>query len=154
MNEINNILTTSVTRFMMFVTTSRFRSKMNEKNRVFFQEEFQRLQSRGCEGLKIFAEYFIPIFNFLHAALLDLDNSTSFFGVFDGHGGRAVSKFCAKFLHQEVLKHEAYSVGDIGIAAQKSFLRMDEMMCGQCGWRELSILGMEDDSSSEEGPPL
>ncbi|KAI3820605.1 hypothetical protein L1987_08153 [Smallanthus sonchifolius] len=73
-----------------------------------------------------------------HAALLDLDNSTSFFGVFDGHG---------------VLKHEAYSVGDIGIAAQKSFLRMDEMMCGQCEWRELSILGMEDDSSSEEGLP-
>ncbi|KAL8243514.1 hypothetical protein R6Q59_009772 [Mikania micrantha] len=111
-----------------------------------------------------------------HAALLDLDNSTSFFGVYDGHGGQAVSKFCAKFLHQQVLKHEAYSVGDIGTAVQKSFLRMDEMMCGQRGWRELAILGnkmdqfsgmiegliwsprsgsaeaMEDNWSSEEGP--
>ncbi|KAI3686306.1 hypothetical protein L1987_79980 [Smallanthus sonchifolius] len=111
-----------------------------------------------------------------HAALLDLDNSTSFFGVYDGHGGQAVSKFCAKFLHQQVLKHESYSVGDIGTAAQKSFLRMDEMMCGQRGWRELAILGnkmdqfsgmiegliwsprsgslkaVEDNWSSEEGP--
>ncbi|CAI9277806.1 unnamed protein product [Lactuca saligna] len=34
----------------------------------------------------------------VHAALLDLDNSTSFFGVYDGHGGQAVSKFCANGL--------------------------------------------------------
>nr|GEV82812.1 probable protein phosphatase 2C 60 [Tanacetum cinerariifolium] len=83
-----------------------------------------------------------------HAALLDLDNSTSFFGVYDGHGGQAVSKFCAKFLHQQVIKHEAYSAGDIGTAAQKSFLRMDEMMCGQRGWRELAILGNKMDQFS------
>ncbi|CAI9304187.1 unnamed protein product [Lactuca saligna] len=57
-----------------------------------------------------------------HAALLDLDNSTSFFGVYDGHGGQAVSKFCAKYLHQQLLKQEAYAAGDIGTAAHKSFL--------------------------------
>ncbi|CAI9283670.1 unnamed protein product [Lactuca saligna] len=83
-----------------------------------------------------------------HAALLDLDNSTSFFGVYDGHGGQAVSKFCAKYLHQQVLKQEAYAAGDIGTAAQKSFLRMDEMMCGQRGWRELAILGNKMDQFS------
>ncbi|XP_028109830.1 probable protein phosphatase 2C 60 isoform X2 [Camellia sinensis] len=76
-----------------------------------------------------------------HAAHLDLDTSTSFFGVYDGHGGKVVSKFCAKYLHQQVLKHEAYLAGDLGTSLQKSFLRMDEMMCGQRGWRELAILG-------------
>ncbi|KAI7724978.1 hypothetical protein M8C21_011199 [Ambrosia artemisiifolia] len=75
-----------------------------------------------------------------HAAILELDKSTSFFGVYDGHGGQEVSKFCAKFLHQQVLKQEAYSDGDIGTAVQKSFLRMDEMMCGQRGWSELAML--------------
>ncbi|KAJ9167644.1 hypothetical protein P3X46_019261 [Hevea brasiliensis] len=76
-----------------------------------------------------------------HAALPDLDASTSFFGVYDGHGGKVVAKFCAKFLHQQVLRSEAYSAGDIGTSVQKAFFRMDEMMRGQRGWRELAVLG-------------
>ncbi|KAL8260914.1 hypothetical protein R6Q59_024963 [Mikania micrantha] len=83
-----------------------------------------------------------------HAAYPNLDCLTSFFGVYDGHGGQAVSKFCAKYLHQQVIKHEAYSSGDIGTALQKSFLRLDEMMCGQRGWRELTILGDKKDQFS------
>uniref|UniRef100_A0A5B6Z0A5 protein-serine/threonine phosphatase n=1 Tax=Davidia involucrata TaxID=16924 RepID=A0A5B6Z0A5_DAVIN len=76
-----------------------------------------------------------------HAAYPDLDSSTSFFGVYDGHGGKVVAKFCAKYLHQQVLKHEAYSAGDLGTSVQKAFFRMDEMMRGQRGWRELAVLG-------------
>ncbi|XP_062223902.1 probable protein phosphatase 2C 11 isoform X2 [Phragmites australis] len=76
-----------------------------------------------------------------HSALLDLDSETAFFGVFDGHGGRVVAKFCAKYLHSQVLKSEAYSTGDLGTAVHRSFFRMDEMMRGQRGWRELSALG-------------
>ncbi|KAJ7962741.1 Protein phosphatase 2C family protein [Quillaja saponaria] len=76
-----------------------------------------------------------------HAAYPDLDDSTSFFGVYDGHGGKAVSKFCAKYLHQQVFKHDAYVAGDLSTSVQKAFLRMDEMMRGQRGWRELAILG-------------
>ncbi|KAG6409682.1 hypothetical protein SASPL_127724 [Salvia splendens] len=76
-----------------------------------------------------------------HAALTDLDDSTSFFGVYDGHGGKVVAKFCAKYLHQQVLKQEAYSSCDIGTSVQKSFFRMDEMMRGQRGWRELAVMG-------------
>ncbi|KAJ4822148.1 hypothetical protein Tsubulata_017305 [Turnera subulata] len=78
-----------------------------------------------------------------HAAYPDLDSSTStsFFGVYDGHGGKAVAKFCAKYLHQQVLREEAYVSGDLCTSAQRAFLRMDEMMRGQRGWRELSALG-------------
>ncbi|KAI9084534.1 hypothetical protein K1719_033522 [Acacia pycnantha] len=76
-----------------------------------------------------------------HAAHPDLDVSTSFFAVYDGHGGNAVAKFCAKHLHQQLLKHEAYLAGDLGTSLQSSFLRMDEMMRGQRGWRELAVLG-------------
>ncbi|XP_050892644.1 probable protein phosphatase 2C 60 [Lathyrus oleraceus] len=76
-----------------------------------------------------------------HAAHLDVDSSTSFFGVYDGHGGKAVAKFCAKHLHQQVLKSEEYIAGDVGTSLQKAFFRMDEMMRGQRGWRELAVLG-------------
>ncbi|KAI7999140.1 putative protein phosphatase 2C 60 [Camellia lanceoleosa] len=67
-----------------------------------------------------------------HTAYLDLDTSTSFFGVYDGHGGKVVAKFCAKFLHQQVLKHEAYLAGDVGTSVQKAFFR---------GGRKLPALG-------------
>ncbi|XP_071723946.1 probable protein phosphatase 2C 60 [Rutidosis leptorrhynchoides] len=76
-----------------------------------------------------------------HAAYPDLDPSTSFFGVYDGHGGKVVAKFCAKYLHQQVLKSDTYRAGDIGSSMQKAFFRMDEMMRGQRGWRELAVLG-------------
>ncbi|KAM5578534.1 hypothetical protein ABKV19_008709 [Rosa sericea] len=83
-----------------------------------------------------------------HAAFPDLDNSTSFFGVYDGHGGKAVANFCAKYLHLQVLNQEAYLAGDLGTSLQKAFLRMDEMMRGQRGWRELAVLGDKIDKVS------
>ncbi|KAH9614691.1 hypothetical protein KSS87_022839 [Heliosperma pusillum] len=60
-----------------------------------------------------------------HAAFPDLDASTSFFGVYDGHGGKVVSKFCAKFLHQQVLKSEAYSAEELATALEKAFFRYE-----------------------------
>ncbi|GJX79189.1 probable protein phosphatase 2C 60 [Tanacetum coccineum] len=74
----------------------------------------------------------------------DLDASTSFFGVYDimmvMEACKAVSKFCAKFLHQ-VLEQEENSTGHIETSVQKSFIRIDEMMLEQRGWKELSALG-------------
>lgn len=37
--------------------------------------------------------------------------------------GKAVSKFCAKHLHLQVLKNEAYSSGDLATSVLKSFFR-------------------------------
>ncbi|KAG5016406.1 hypothetical protein JHK85_022542 [Glycine max] len=73
-------------------------------------------------------------------------NGNAFPVYFTSFYGKAVSKFCAKYLHLQVLKSEAYLAGDLGTSLQKSFLRgfidlMDEMMRGQRGWRELAILG-------------
>ncbi|GLJ15749.1 hypothetical protein SUGI_0259200 [Cryptomeria japonica] len=76
-----------------------------------------------------------------HAAIPDLDSCTSFFGVYDGHGGKVVAKFCAKYLHTQVVKNEVYAKGELCESLQRAFFRMDEMMRGQRGWRELAILG-------------
>ncbi|XP_028081614.1 probable protein phosphatase 2C 60 isoform X3 [Camellia sinensis] len=68
-----------------------------------------------------------------HAAHLDLDTSTSFFGVYDGHGAGA---------HYNQSKHTRG--GREGIIHL-----MDEMMCGQRGWRELAILGDKIEQTSD-----
>lgn len=43
---------------------------------------------------------------------------------FHTFAGKAVAKFCAKYLHQQVLKNVACSAGDLGTSAQKAFLRL------------------------------
>lgn len=37
--------------------------------------------------------------------------------------GKVVAKFCAKYLHTQVLKNEASSTGDLGTSVQRAFLR-------------------------------
>ncbi|CAH9104679.1 unnamed protein product [Cuscuta europaea] len=78
-----------------------------------------------------------------HASYPNLDSSTSFFAVYDGHGGDEVAKFCAKYLHEQFLNHEAYSAGDLSTSIQKSFLRMDGMMCSLGSRKELIGLTRE-----------
>lgn len=99
---------------------------------------------------------YLPIYTSIHhSAMLDLGSETTFFDVFDGHGGnhnicllcslnqtayeeyhyakylqnlsltfhnlipllylgRVAVKFCTKYPHNQVLKNEAYSIGDLG----------------------------------------
>ncbi|AQL05854.1 putative protein phosphatase 2C 21 [Zea mays] len=52
-----------------------------------------------------------------------------------------MSLVLAKYLHREVLKGEAYAAGDLGVVVHIAYFRMDEMMRGQRGWRELQALG-------------
>ncbi|KAI5430318.1 hypothetical protein KIW84_034772 [Lathyrus oleraceus] len=58
--------------------------------------------------------------------------------------GKAVSKFCAKFLHQQVLRHEAYLAGDIATSLQKFFLRP-----GPSSFTDLILRTNENIASSE-----
>ena len=38
--------------------------------------------------------------------------------------GKAVAKFCAKFLHKELLTDEAYLAGDLSTSLRRVFLRL------------------------------
>ena len=57
-----------------------------------------------------------------------IEENTLLFGVFDGHGGGEVSKFCAKHIHTEITKIPAYNDGDYGESLVAVFHRMDEIM--------------------------
>uniref|UniRef100_I1P1V7 protein-serine/threonine phosphatase n=1 Tax=Oryza glaberrima TaxID=4538 RepID=I1P1V7_ORYGL len=75
-----------------------------------------------------------------HAAILSLDDttSTSFFGVYDGHGGAEVASYCAKQFHIELCNHEDYH-NDLTNALNNVFFSMDENLQQSDAWRELVI---------------
>lgn len=50
------------------------------------------------------------------------------FGVFDGHGGKEVAKFCQLYFQQELVKMPEFFERDFATALRKTFHRMDEML--------------------------
>ncbi|KAM0919226.1 hypothetical protein ACQ4PT_008347 [Festuca glaucescens] len=73
------------------------------------------------------------------AAVLDLDltGSTSFFGVYDGHGGANVALYCANRFHTELLHDEDYQ-NNLDDAVGHVFFRMDEQLREDDEWRALA----------------
>ncbi|PAN07401.1 hypothetical protein PAHAL_1G332800 [Panicum hallii] len=70
------------------------------------------------------------------AAVPDLDDLTSFFGVYDGHEGTEVALLCATQLHTELRNHPDYKE-DLVNAMRKAFFRMDELLEQSEEWKEL-----------------
>mmetsp|Transcript_17737 Transcript_17737/g.53424 ORF Transcript_17737/g.53424 Transcript_17737/m.53424 type:complete len:437 (-) Transcript_17737:987-2297(-) len=50
------------------------------------------------------------------------------FGVFDGHGGGEVAKFCSAHLAEELCQLESFQQGNVGEGLIQAFHRMDEML--------------------------
>lgn len=53
-----------------------------------------------------------------HTHILSLpdDPGTSFFAVYDGHGGANISKYASKHLHKFITKRPEYQAGDVATA--------------------------------------
>ena len=47
-----------------------------------------------------------------HNTLLDFDTATTFFAVYDGHGGHEVAEYTALHFPQHILNNEAYKQGN------------------------------------------
>lgn len=73
-----------------------------------------------------------------HSCELDIGGGASFFGVFDGHGGFEVARYCARHLHQELCGLPEYKAGDYENALKKAFIAMDTMMATDQGIKELT----------------
>lgn len=56
-----------------------------------------------------------------HTHILSLpdDPGTSFFAVYDGHGGANIGKYASKHLHKFITKRAEYQAGDIAGAMKK-----------------------------------
>ncbi|KAL1494323.1 hypothetical protein ABEB36_009938 [Hypothenemus hampei] len=60
-----------------------------------------------------------------HNSILDYDENTSFFAVYDGHGGHEVAEYCSQNLPKFIKNTEAYKRGDIEQALIDGFLGFD-----------------------------
>uniref|UniRef100_A0ACD5YMC8 Uncharacterized protein n=1 Tax=Avena sativa TaxID=4498 RepID=A0ACD5YMC8_AVESA len=71
-----------------------------------------------------------------HTAILELDgsDSTSFFGVFDGHGGHKVALYCSKQFHIELVNHPDYE-NDPRTAMKHVYFRIDETLRRSEKWK-------------------
>jgi hypothetical protein len=86
-----------------------------------------------------------------HVAVMNLDGQPdrALFGVFDGHGGVEVARFCAQHLPELLLSAEAYKREDISAALVSAYLKIDEMLRDPTYAEELEELKT---TSNEQSP--
>jgi hypothetical protein len=65
-----------------------------------------------------------------HVATLDFDGheEIAFFGVYDGHGGAQVARFCAMHMPDELLRRPEYKKGEVAEALKATYLAIDDLL--------------------------
>eukprot|EP00292_Cryptomonas_paramecium_P021707 CAMPEP_0113664138 /NCGR_PEP_ID=MMETSP0038_2-20120614/1554_1 /TAXON_ID=2898 /ORGANISM="Cryptomonas paramecium" /LENGTH=168 /DNA_ID=CAMNT_0000579289 /DNA_START=112 /DNA_END=614 /DNA_ORIENTATION=+ /assembly_acc=CAM_ASM_000170 len=89
-----------------------------------------------------------------HVAKTDVAGGIGMFAVFDGHGGKEVANFCAKYMPSEfaALAKKTHSINDQTL--RDAFHKMDSMLREEKYAEELAILsGKYDDGNSSPSPP-
>ena len=66
-----------------------------------------------------------------------IDNDTTIFGVFDGHGGKEVAIFVANHFVNELKKNNNFKKKDFIKALKETFLALDKIMETPNGMKEL-----------------
>jgi protein phosphatase 1G len=75
------------------------------------------------------------------------------FGVFDGHGGKEVSQFVKNHFTKELISNSNFKSGNIKVALQETFLKMDNLMReenGKIELKDLSKKSKEEDDAQEK----
>lgn len=85
-----------------------------------------------------------------HNAILDFDTKTSFFAVYDGHGGSEVAAYCAKYLPAFLKTLEEYEKNDLEAALKKLFLKFDESLLTENAMKELTVMRDDESVADEE----
>ncbi|XP_002971876.2 probable protein phosphatase 2C 60 [Selaginella moellendorffii] len=78
-----------------------------------------------------------------YACVPDLDASSSFVALYDGHGGCAAARYCAEHLHRRLVSDPHYKKREFGRGLREVFAKMDRVMQSPAGAEELRKLAEE-----------
>lgn len=81
-------------------------------------------------------------------------DDTAFFGVFDGHGGAQVARFCAKHMPDIFINSDHFRNGDIKQALVSTYLEIDEMLRKPEHAEELNRMKAKSANSNSNGMGL
>eukprot|EP00798_Chlamydomonas_sp_ICE-L_P030876 gene30876-35920_t len=84
-------------------------------------------------------------------AALANDPNTAVFGVFDGHGGAEVAKFCQKYLPAEMLNLKEFDDGSVDAALVRVFHKMDEMLRDAKYAEEIELMKTKESNDDDDG---
>ena len=100
------------------------------------------------EGSKILPKTFAYIFfQDAHNAILNYDDYSSLFAVYDGHGGHEVAIYTAKKLPNYIKSRKDYRMGNIEDGLINAFLEFDKTLTEREIVRELRVIaGKEADT--------
>uniref|UniRef100_A0A182X3B6 protein-serine/threonine phosphatase n=1 Tax=Anopheles quadriannulatus TaxID=34691 RepID=A0A182X3B6_ANOQN len=100
------------------------------KQSAFCQNDYYKVGSSCMQGWRMHMED-----SHTHILSLPDDPGTSFFAVYDGHGGAKVAEYAGKHLHKYVTRRPEYG-NDVKHALQQGFLDLDEAMLNNEALRE------------------
>ncbi|XP_017865497.1 PREDICTED: probable protein phosphatase CG10417 [Drosophila arizonae] len=86
-----------------------------------------------------------------HNSILNFDTDTSFFAVYDGHGGAEVAQYCADQLPKFLQSLASYKSGQLEQALKDAFLGFDKTLLEPTVVNTLKILAGEHNVVDEDG---
>uniref|UniRef100_A0A182T5A5 protein-serine/threonine phosphatase n=1 Tax=Anopheles maculatus TaxID=74869 RepID=A0A182T5A5_9DIPT len=108
--------------------------------------EFMAVGSSSMQGWRISQED-------AHNCILNFDDKSSFFAVYDGHGGAEVARYCSLHLPAFLKTVEAYTQQNFEKALKDAFLGLDATLLKEKVIEELKLLSNktnEEDEAEEE----
>lgn len=100
------------------------------KESAYCQNDIYRVGSSCMQGWRVNMED-----SHTHILSMPDDPGTSFFAVYDGHGGARVAEYAGKHLHKFIVKRPEFQY-NIPLAMKKAFLEMDDVMLFDESWGE------------------
>ena len=89
-----------------------------------------------------------------HNAILNYDDYSSLFAVYDGHGGHEVAIYTAKKLPNFIKSRKDYRMGKIEEGLADAFVEFDKTLTDREIVRELRVIAGKEADTGERGPSM